>query len=57
MSRLLARSFCGRAGCRSFRDVLRPRRPACFPSDLWGSRGRSLPWGPNLSAVRWLRWG
>lgn len=34
LSRLLARSFCGRAGCRSFSDVLRPRRPACLPSDL-----------------------
>lgn len=34
LSRLLARSFCGRAGCRSFRDVLRPRRPAGFDSDL-----------------------
>lgn len=44
LSRLLARSFCGRAGCRSFRDVLRPRRPACFPSDLWGTRtGWSRP--------------
>lgn len=34
LSRLLARSFWGRAACRSFRDVLRPRRPAGFDSDL-----------------------
>ena len=57
LSRLLARSFCGRAGCRSFRDVLRPRRPACFPSDLWDSHGHSLPWGPSRSTVRRLCWG
>lgn len=58
LSRLLARSFCGRAGCRSFSDVLRPRRPACFPSDLGDQprcprpssrepgRGRSPPTPP-----------
>lgn len=43
LSRLLARSLCGRAACRSFRDVLRPRRPASFPSVLWGRPGWGSP--------------
>lgn len=34
LSRLFALSFCGLTGCLSFRDVLLPRRPVCFPSDL-----------------------
>lgn len=34
LSRLFALSFCGLTGCLSFKDVLLPRRPVCFPSDL-----------------------
>lgn len=57
LSRLLARSFCGRAGCRSFSDVLRPRRPACLPSDLRAQDrlGQGVPGWPVLLMGSWAR--
>lgn len=58
LSRLLARSFCGRTACRSFRDVLRPRRPASLPSVLWGQArlGQAhVLTAPEEGCPGWLR--
>lgn len=58
LSRLLARSFCGRTACRSFRDVLRPRRPASLPSVLWGQArlGQAhMLTAPEEGCPGWLR--
>lgn len=70
LSRLFALSFCGLTGCLSFRDVLLPRRPVCFPSDLlercacipelahiWATYTSQIPDHPVWQQCEWRHWG